>query len=606
MPSKPVELILSRLENVKHSGKGWSARCPAHHDRHNSLSINEGKDGRALLKCHVGCEPEDIVKAVNLTMRDLHESKPLDTTQAQRLTVEELAIAKGISSDFLKSLGVYEDDTGVIIPFRDKDGKLAREQKRISLTGQRFCWKGAGKIVPYGIWLFDESDMLEKLFIAEGTSDCWTLLYKGYNSLGIPGNNMAKVLTADHIIQGIHTLYLIEQNDEGGKTFIANMLARLNQIGWQGKTFIIKIGLAGKGLKDINDLLRHDKERFHENFTELINKAEPPAGEVGNILKPEPAQPQQKSQVVIYTLADLQRTVFPEPKWAVDGILPQGLIILAAKPKMGKTCLMVGISLAISYGSLALGQIPVVQGEVLYLALEESQRRLQEKIKLLMVGEETSWPANFHFATKWKQLESGGLEDIEAWLKKHPNARLVVIDTLAKVRSPSRKGENIYERDYASMQGLIALTNEYNVAILANHHLRKYADVIEDPLEAVSGSMGLTGAVDTVLVLKRERGRQDAVLNIMGRDIEEKSLALQFKFPYWTLLGNAEEYRLSQERQAILAILREAKQAMSPKEVWEQFKVEYSHSTLNSVSQFLFQMSKQGLIKALERGQYSL
>src|SRR5437762_14174510 len=103
----------------------------------------------------------------------------------------------------------------------------------------------------------------------------------------------------------------------------------------------------------------------------------------------------------------------------------------------------------------------------------------------------------------------------------HPTMRLVVIDTWSKVAPKPKTKQTQYQDDYDAITPLKALADKYNVAIVAIHHLRKTASEANDVLDEVSGSVGLTGAVDGFLVLKRERGQFDATLHVTGRDIED-------------------------------------------------------------------------------------
>src|SRR5215207_710344 len=221
---------------------------------------------------------------------------------------------------------------------------------------------------------------------------------------------------------------------------------------------------------------------------------------------------------------ELMAIEFPEPRWIVPGIVPEGTTILAGKPKMGKSWLALGTSVAVAAGGVALGTKRVERGAVLYLALEDNPRRLQSRLKKLLPG--GAAPEGLELATEWPRLGDGGLDALEAWLNTHPDARLVVIDTLAKFRT-GQTGKSLYKEDYEAVEPLVELAAHHNVAILIVHHLRKLG--ADDPLDQVSGSMGLTGGADGALVLNRERGRADAYLYVTGRDIEEeKELALSW------------------------------------------------------------------------------
>ena len=297
------------------------------------------------------------------------------------------------------------------------------------------------------------------------------------------------------------------------------------------------------------------------------------------------------------TAEELLSMAFPEPRWTVPGILPEGATILAGKPKMGKSWLALGIAGAVASGGVALGKGRVEQGSVLYLALEDNLRRLQSRLKKHLRGGAPS--RNLELVTEWPRLDDGGLEALEAWLTSHPDARLIIIDTLEKVRG-KRAGKNPYGEDYEAVKPLLSLAARHNVAVLIVHHLRKQG--AEDPLDEVSGSTGLTGGVDGVLVLKRERGRADAYLHVTGRDIEDdQELALQWAkdTATWTIAGEAEEYRMSRERQEIIDCLRSAGEPMGPKEVSEALGKPH-----NNIKQLLYKMGNDGVIRNIGGGKY--
>lgn len=265
--------------------------------------------------------------------------------------------------------------------------------------------------------------------------------------------------------------------------------------------------------------------------------------------------------------AELAVKAFPEPRWAVPGVVPEGATLFAGPPKKGKSWLMLGLGVAIAAGGAALGSIPVEAGDVLYLALEDNERRLQDRLLRVLDGEPA--PARLHFYTRWPALGNGGAEALDAWLGAHPETRLVVIDVVARVRQPVNGSANLYQADYGTMAGIKAVADAHGVALVGVFHTRK-ADA-DDPLDTVSGTTGLAGAADTILVLTREKGRADATLYVRGRDVPEADHALAFD-PVtcrWSLLGDAAEYRLTEERAAIVAAIRDAGEELSPKQIAE-------------------------------------
>lgn len=224
---------------------------------------------------------------------------------------------------------------------------------------------------------------------------------------------------------------------------------------------------------------------------------------------------------VYFTAAELMGRDFPEPRWAVPGLLAEGLNLLVGAPKLGKSWLVLGLGVAVASGGMALGKIPVEQGSVLYAALEDNPRRLQSRLRAVLQGDDV--PADLHITTSLPRGEQM-VELVAEWLVAHPDARLVIVDVLRKV-TPRTDGRNIYEADYDAMSSLKQLADTHKVAVVAVHHTRKSADE-GDVFNEVSGSTGLTGAADAILIAKRARNTSEAVLHVTGRDITEQDYGL--------------------------------------------------------------------------------
>jgi hypothetical protein len=274
-----------------------------------------------------------------------------------------------------------------------------------------------------------------------------------------------------------------------------------------------------------------------------------------------------------WTAIDIMLYKFPEPRFAVPGLIAEGLNILAGAPKLGKSWFALNIAAAVAYGGLALDAVSVEQGEVLYLALEDTPRRLQSRLRMVLCGEHA--PAGLYFETAWPVLLDGGSELLEEWLTAHPRCRLVVIDVFAKVRGVSNPNVDQYEADYAAMTTLKTIADKHTVAIIVVHHTRKAQGA--DWLDEVSGTQGLSGAADAVLVLSRSRGSADATLKITGRDVEEAEHAMRFDATagVWALLdGPADEYTLGATRRALAQHLREHGQS-TPKLVAAALDLEH-------------------------------
>lgn len=256
-------------------GKSWFARCPAHDDQKPSLSVNEGNDGRVVLNCFADCKIGDILQHLGLRMADLHDNPK---QKAVRLTLQALAEAKGFQPSFLQDLGVKDCHGKVKITYRLQDGSTKCKQRKRTAVAARdgsYWSKGKPKIVPYGLWRLGDARKTGVLILVEGESDCWTLWFHGYAALGIPGATMAHCLLAEHL-EGINTLCLFQEPDQGGESFIRRMAARLNEIGWTGKVCVVTLP---DGFKDPNDLHRchlANPEAFRLAFDEALNIAAPP------------------------------------------------------------------------------------------------------------------------------------------------------------------------------------------------------------------------------------------------------------------------------------------------------------------------------------------
>ena len=369
---RPIDRLLEHLDGVRRSGRGWTARCPAHNDKTPSLSIAEGDDGRVLLNCFAGCETSSVIAALGLELADLFAED-------------------GNDRSFYAALKPDAQKSGIIA--------LGREIDRL--------------------------------------------------------------------------------------------------------------------------------------------------------------QP-----VAVISAATLEHMELPEPRYAVPGILVSGLAMLAAKPKIGKSWMALDWAIAVASGGKALGAIDVLEaGDVLYLALEDSRKRIQTRIWRLM-GD--GFPPRLGFAWQWPKMDDGGIAKLEGWLQAHRDARLVVIDVWKRVRQTRKRGADPYGEDYEHMVELKTLADRYNVTVLVIHHTRKAEAA--DVLDEVSGTGGIAGALDSVLVLHRSRTAADAELWITGRDIEEGHKALRFDKGIWTLLGESSDVGRSQERQNILAAVTAVTGGLTPAE----------------------------------------
>ncbi len=227
---------------------------------------------------------------------------------------------------------------------------------------------------------------------------------------------------------------------------------------------------------------------------------------------------------------------FPPLRWAVPGLIPEGMSLLVGGPKIGKSWLILAVALAVASGGRALGRIVVgASRPVLLLALEDGDRRLQDRIRKLQPDEHI--PSRLHYMTR---IEPGlVIPTIEAWLDTIAldAEPLVILDTLGKVMPEARIGESAYQRDYR-VAGRLKLICDARpgMALAVLHHDRKASS--EDFVDGVSGTNGIAGAADTIMVITRARNESQGLLKITGRDVVEAEYAAEVTDGSWTLMGN--------------------------------------------------------------------
>jgi len=235
------------------------------------------------------------------------------------------------------------------------------------------------------------------------------------------------------------------------------------------------------------------------------------------------------------TASELLEMEFEPLGFAVKPILPQGLILLGGGGKIGKSWMVIDIGISVSSGR-DFWDFATEQGEVLYLALEDNHRRLHARLRSLEAENEDV--SRFHLTTASYGISSGLLEQIHSFLALYPNTKLIIIDTLERIRD-TEQDKSMYSCDYRDMTALREITDKYKLTLLLVHHTRKMYD--PDPLNTLSGSTGLIGSVDGVFVLdKYKRIGKEAKLTIVNRDTDSYCFKLEFDSENckWVFLGD--------------------------------------------------------------------
>ena len=247
-----------------------------------------------------------------------------------------------------------------------------------------------------------------------------------------------------------------------------------------------------------------------------------------------------------------------KPSFVVDSLIPTGLILFCGSQKIGKSWLMLKLCLCVSQG-IPLWDMPTQEGDVLYLCLEDTFCRIQDR--LFRLTDEAS--GRLHFAVASDKLPDGLIVQLEDYLKEYPDSRLIVIDTLQKVRTSSK--DNAYASDYGDISLIKDFADRHSLAVVVVHHIRKQND--SDVFNKVSGTTGLTGSADATFVLEQEsRASNAAKLYVTGRDTPYQEFTLRFRDCSWELVERKEQEQLAKE--AIPDILFRIVNFMQDKEKW--------------------------------------
>ena len=256
-----------------------------------------------------------------------------------------------------------------------------------------------------------------------------------------------------------------------------------------------------------NEIITDSKMQINQQATNSVTVNVVTAGE--NVLK-------------TISMEELYDTAYPPRVPIVEGLIFNGTYLFVGAPKVGKSFFMAQLGYHVSMG-IPLWGFPVTKGTVLYLALEDDYARLQRRLSK-MFGMEGS--SNLHFATQSKTLHEGLEEQLHKFVKEHENARLIIIDTLQKVREAS--GDKLsYGNDFDIVTKLKRFSDQYGICLLVVHHTRKMES--SDSFDMISGTNGLLGAADGAFIMQKEKRTENkAVLEVAGRDQQDQRLFLNF------------------------------------------------------------------------------
>jgi 5S rRNA maturation endonuclease (ribonuclease M5) len=416
-----------------------------------------------------------------------------------------------------------------VYPYQDEDGKTLFEVVR-------FEPKDFRQRLPNGKWgigntrrvlyrLPEVIDAVKKkctVYIVEGEKDVHTLETWGLHATCCPGGGGKWKKQFSEFLRGANVTILPDA-DKTGREHAAKVNKSLTSIAPEVNTVELP------GAKDVSEWV--EKGGTKEEFLRVVK---PP-------------------ELETFSEYDLNHEDIAPLVEVIKNIAPEGLSVLAARPKKGKSTLAMNFARAVTSGKLALGEFPVTKGECLYIALEDGKRRLDERFTRIRGKAKPSKLLRCMQMGGFPRLDKGGVTFLECYIQKHPNLRLVVIDTWVRVK-PRKSGNNVYDDDADSWKLLHDLANCYHIAILVLHHTKKQAGLDGEWIDDISGTSGITGTVDTIMVLQDGQDEDSRTLRVKGRDVEEASYNLKGdkECLTWKFVGDADRMAMSAVRREIL------------------------------------------------------
>ncbi|MCB2199508.1 AAA family ATPase [bacterium] len=585
MNNLPLQRVLQALTDkglrFSKQSKGFLAQCPAHDDKNPSLSIAEAPDGRVLMHCQAGCTIESILEALGLKMADLYPERLEPSPKKE-----------------------------TIYQYTDEEGNLLSELVR--LEGKRFYHRrpdGKGgytnglegvRRVPYRL---HELVKAERVIVVEGEKDADRLVKAGMGCVTtFPDGAGAYRSEYQQYFRGKKVIFLSDA-DRAGVSHSLKASASLNEVAeW------LKLVEPFSDAKDVSEWL--DKGHSTAELVDRIagtsdfDPASLPEWTATFLENHQDGKKKRSGSLlnILDTNALLTKAYEP-PEWVIPELLPVGLTILAGEPKAGKSWLTLQVSLDVSRGKTTLGAYPTNQGQILYCGLEDSPNRLQTRMHKLLNASE--WPKDgdldFVDAGGLSRIRNGAIEELESWLMSKDNPRLIVIDTYGRIAEDTSGNRSVYLHDVEMLSGLQKLAMKYGVCILCVHHTRKERESTKRT-SSVSGSFGLTGTADTIILLETS-SPGNGVLRIGGRDVVSVSFQVKLDLTEggWLIEGDAPPPGLSPTRTDLYRLIEQSEEPMFYTDIAQRLD---RHP--KTVNRLLNDMVRDGVLCKTDSGSYAL
>ena len=301
------------------------------------------------------------------------------------------------------------------------------------------------------------------------------------------------------------------------------------------------------------------------------------------------------------TATDLLAKTFPPLRCFVEDLLAEGLTLLAGKPKKGKSYLALDMSLSIAVGRQAFMKFPTEKARVLYVSLEDGERRLQRR--LLQIQSNLKTPDGLDFLYTFPRLGDGALEALAHYAQHY---QIIIIDVIGRIlptQTQARKSLSEYQELTDVMGPIQQLALDNRMAIVMIDHLRKAG--ADDDLDAIMGSQGKAGAADHALIYSRKGEEKDGVLKVFSRDLEAEKFVLTMVDGHLEFLGKGEVYELDSEQNKIVSILEEEARPMNIVEIMKAMGIQ-SDTHYHRFRKVLQRLYADDRIGKTKRGLYRL